>query len=56
MNGNGTCSHKLHECEQGLVVFVPADEEVLFWGEFITAQLHGHLEAVGVKVVEVLHT
>ncbi len=34
---------------------MPADKQFLFWREFITAQLHGHLKAVGVKVVEVLH-
>ena len=52
----GTCSHQFHECEQSLVVLVPAGEELLLGRESITAQLHGHLQAVGVKIVEVLHT
>lgn len=48
-------SYRFHEFDQSLVVFLPADIQFLFGREFITAQLHGQLEAVGVEIVEVLH-
>ena len=34
---------------------MPADKQLLFRREFITAQLHRQLKTVGVEIVEVLH-
>lgn len=46
----------LHINQQRLLVVLPLDGKFTGVREFITGQLHRHLEAVGVQVTEVIHT
>lgn len=45
----------LHVNQQGLLVVLPLDGKLAGVRELVTGQLHRHLEAVGVKVAEVIH-
>lgn len=46
----------LHVNQQRLLIVLPLDGEFTNMRKLITGQLHGHLEAVGVQVTEVVHT
>lgn len=50
------CTHLLHEGEQRLLVVLPLLLQLTLMGEFVTAQVNGELQAVGVQVAEVIHT
>lgn len=51
-----TGAHLLHVNEQRLLVVLPLNGQLRGVWKLITGQLHCHLEAVGVKVTEVIHT
>lgn len=46
----------LHVNQQRLLVVLPLDGKLTGMRELVTGQLHGHLEAVGVHITEVIHT
>lgn len=49
-------SYCLHKWEQRFLVFMPGKGQFLFRGKSITSHIHSHLKAVGVEIVEVLHS
>lgn len=48
-------SDLLHVNQQRLSVVLPLDGKLAGVREFITGQLHRHLETVGVQVAEIIH-